>query len=507
MTSGALDKYAPETSARGMRVTRWDLLDDHLQWTGTYLDGYVARLSDRQERLGDWPVPDRADAPWRLGSGVGDLASCRDADFLDIEVILDDAARVPRSVAADAEQGERAAATGLTDWPGLDPAETQLWACLTDDEAAAVRAQLLHADRDKVFHDPTYRRPTTVASDAAPTLTGATDLRVVTIADYGQDYELKFDDARRLTVYCASRRLRLLEGPRLRLWLWDLRTDVLWDAQRLAGSYQAFPAVREALTDTSDPDALAGARLRDVAQHMWFCLEHLEAHLSQWQAMLMYQLSTAHDREKSSSLKEIQRSLGEIGAAATLMDLAIRADTLRLAEDFAADTPRNRAWAEQLTRLRARVGNLRSPLGDAASQFTAVAQGELLTLSEDNRTRTEHFQRLASLVAALVLIPGLVIGVYGSNLSELTPDSRGNLHDLVLLVLVAIVLSVFLLPPVRLRGGWAWAAGLAGSAVAAALLGTLSHVPPLVFGIGVVAPLALSLLHSHYGPRTGRTSS
>lgn len=270
-------------------------------------------------------------------------------------------------------------------------------------------------------------------------------------------------------VQYASRWLRLAASADAVVLLWA-PLEGHWEPEHVRWPHHAVPSRRAGSLRTAARPAPAVTR---VARILGDCLEHEAYYLDTWQMEL-----EAWEANVYSSLAEGEAVLRGVdlsdrvrtraGTLATFLsrtEFDLRALRRRLDVEPLFDAEEIRQTVQpgldRATRTQTDNQRLRR---EAFSLLTSVAAGEQLQATRDQadaadaqRQATEALQRTIAWVTALLLAPTIVIGIFGANIVQVSPDSAGTLPQLAQWAVLASGLSMAVLwwrmPPPSVRPG------------------------------------------------------
>jgi hypothetical protein len=330
----------------------------------------------------------------------------------------------------------------------------------------------------------------------------ATDLRVADLRFSTLPYS--HGDTGR-PVQFASRWLRLAASGGAVVSLWA-PLEGHWQPEYVRWAHHAVPSRRIGSVRLAAQPAAPATRLASI---LGDCLEHEAYYLDTWQMELEAWESNVYSSlaEGESVLRGVDLSdpvRARAGTLATFLsrtEFDLRALRRRLAvEDlFDADEVQHtvRPGLDRATRTQADNQRLRR---EAFSLLTSIAAGEQLQATRDQadaadaaRQATEALQQTIAWVTALLLAPTIVIGVFGANIVQVSPDSTGTLLQLGQWAVLASGLSMAVLwwrmPPPTVRPAFrsapaALAVLLLGAGIALTVAG---HVEQAVLWSATVA--------------------
>jgi hypothetical protein len=257
------------------------------------------------------------------------------------------------------------------------------------------------------------------------------DLHVPTIADRTEDYDYVVESSAPSVQRC-TRRLRIITVPGTSLLVWHERqfdtSEPLdaWNPEDQRGRFQGFAPVRSL------------GRPADVAEHVSICLRHASTASLAWSRRLSVQLARGQGMFDQVKVDELQAELGSIGSAIALADISVRNSLLRLSEEpRAADL---KAWQSHFDNLAVQVQEDQEQYSKNLNRLSSLALGVQSHLRESQG-------RGFALITALVLLPSLVIGVFGANLAALSSGAKASPADLVVWIIASSVITLSLLMP------------------------------------------------------------
>jgi CorA-like Mg2+ transporter protein len=268
----------------------------------------------------------------------------------------------------------------------------------------------------------------------------AVDLRVSTMPSRRRE--------RGSEVIFGSRWVRLIVTSRGFIALWA-PIEGNWPPGRVRWPHFCLPS-REAewlRQHAIQPDLDGQQRLcmflRDVLAHEEYFLNSWGLELELWEEMLYAQLVDV-DSEVFGRLRfpELQRELGLLADYITSLRFNQRNLTRRADESRALSDPEARKLVKGAAdRLGQKIDQSRGLLRHAFSLMSNAATGEQFYVARKQQQASERLQNTITFITVILLVPTLIAGVYGSNIRELSPSSRGTLPALLGAMAIGAVLA------------------------------------------------------------------
>jgi hypothetical protein len=252
------------------------------------------------------------------------------------------------------------------------------------------------------------------------------------------------------------RQARMVYGPRGLLLIWHPMVENHdWNPNRAipAGMVHpvALPECRRRHGQLSkisgvDGSAEAGRLVQDVMQHHDWTEWQLTQRVEHWERQF-FELARdgAFSPELNAqhlgvALDETHRLLGHLRQVNR--DIARRARLGWLPEP--QTTPIDNSITsladevrERTDRVGSRIDHLNGSLRQGWTLLSSAAAGARLQLDRQSAERTQGFQNAAGLVAALVLVPGLVLSLYGAEVNGL--PGMGERYGLAAILTYAVI--------------------------------------------------------------------
>lgn len=294
------------------------------------------------------------------------------------------------------------------------------------------------------------------------------------------------DRSRRLQY--ATRHVRLLRSEKALVAVWDAPIGS-WDPAVVTWPHHAVPGLDhqtlQALACSKNTAESLRTFLLQCLKHEAYFLKAWRSELDHWESWIFTAMA-----EGSAVLRDLELGpdvRGRAGALSSYLNAAqldLRTFERRLSvepllNDQSKDTDLLNVLTESQTLLSDNQGDRR----EAQTLLASLAAGEQLQAARD---QVEAAERQAKATArleatllwlgALLLLPGLIVGIYGANLRELDPSVEGSIPMLALWTLLACslfaLIAGFLISP-RGRSPWIMAA-LGVTAIVTALLSALT---------------------------------
>ena len=288
-------------------------------------------------------------------------------------------------------------------------------------------------------------------------------------------------------IQFASRWLRLAATENAIVSLWA-PLEGHWQPEHVRWPHHAVPSRRVTSIRTAARPATAATRiaaiLGDCLEHEAYYLDTWQMELEAWEANVYSSLAEGESVLRGVDLSDpVRARAGTLATFLSRTEFDLRALRRRLdVEDLFDGEEIQQVVRPGLDRATTTQTHNQRLRREAFSLLTSIAAGEQLQATRDQadaadaqRQATEALQQTIAWVTALLLAPTIVIGIFGANIVQFAPDSRGTLPQLGQWAVLASGLSMTILwwrmPPPRVRPAF--------RAVPAALA-------VLLLGVGVV---------------------
>lgn len=257
----------------------------------------------------------------------------------------------------------------------------------------------------------------------------------------------------------------------------------------------------------------------DLDRHQMYYLNAWPLELELWEQRVFRSLS-ARASADMDEVEAIEKDLGHlaeylIACRIANRNLAMRPRVSRLVAR--SGLTQSIATSSELT--EASLDANRDRLRNAIGLMSAASSAASAQIAAQQRRVSERTQYLVTLVTAIFLVPSLVIGTFGANLRELSPDSFGTLPQLVTWILVGLGLSWAAMSiatrrqvvPGPLLATCGWSMGLSGLLCFSAWLAGVPYIfwasaaSVLVSGLAIAAYQS-SGRQAHHGRASGATT-
>jgi hypothetical protein len=272
----------------------------------------------------------------------------------------------------------------------------------------------------------------------------AVDLRISTIPTRRRK--------RGAEVIYGSRWLRLIVMPRGFIALW-YPIEGSWSFERVRWPHYCIPSRSPSWIEiySIQPDMDGSRRLYEFLQdfviHEEYFLNSWGLELELWEESLYGQLVDI-DSEIFGRLRfpELQRELGHLADYVTNVRFDQRNLTRRSDESRALSGSQvNQLVKRHSESLNNKIEQSRALLRHAFTLLSNSATGEQFYVARKQQQVSERIQSTITFVTAILLVPTLIAGVYGSNIHELSPSSRGTLPNLLGAMTIGAVVSAAVL--------------------------------------------------------------
>jgi hypothetical protein len=350
---------------------------------------------------------------------------------------------------------------------------------VTDGELAAIVQLVATRDTESVLAVlDAPRVPVNANRRVAVTgrLRGAVDLSVPTLPS-------RRDEAGRPLAF-GCRQVRLVVGPNwfVAVWRpiegrWDL-TSVRWPhygvPSRTASWRSGRFAGHQPLTKR-----LAGF-MADLCEHVEYQVGTWAVEQEMWEQGVFASLASGPTTFEGLDLGPGRQELGQLAEFLALMRRAQRGLVRRPQVDPVLSSASVRSIChEAADRLEDRLDASRDRVREAFALLADIAAGEQAHLADRQRVATERVQGTITVVTTVLLVPALVVSVYGANIRELSVEARGDLASLAVLMVASSVVATLAMRAMRTRPP------LARSATGNAWIGAASAAGGLMVAVGL----------------------
>lgn len=253
-------------------------------------------------------------------------------------------------------------------------------------------------------------------------------------------------------VIYGSRWVRIIVMPNGFIAMW-YPVEGNWPVDQVRWPHFCIPSRSPSWISTYaiSPDLTGSERLHgylsDFVTHEEYFLNSWGLELELWEETLYAQLVDV-DSEVFGRLRfpELQRELGHLADYITRLRFDQRNLSRRTDESRALSGQRvNDLLVHHSEMLGDEINQSRALLRHAFSLMSSAATGEQFFITRKQQQVTERFQNTITFVTAVLLVPTLIAGVYGSNIRELSPSSRGTLPELLGAMAIGAVTSAGIL--------------------------------------------------------------
>lgn len=276
---------------------------------------------------------------------------------------------------------------------------------------------------------PTRNRPLSAditgvtASEDVPSVI---DLRVTTAPNTHGNLDVQY----------TSRWLRLFVTQTTVLAWWQPCFGGSWSPERVRWPHHALPLPSPGglsdLSKAEDATAIVSTLLGDIVGHLLYYLERWPDELDAVEAGLLHAFASDADplddvdvgESKVTQLIRLADLLNQMGA--DLRGIARRLES----EDVLLMLPNRSSLRERIDEGLDEIRSNENRRRLAFSTLASLGAGQQIRLANKQRAATERLQTTVVWVSALLLAPGLVVGVFGANLSNLAEGASGSLQDL-----------------------------------------------------------------------------
>lgn len=280
-----------------------------------------------------------------------------------------------------------------------------------------------------------------------------------------------------------------------------------WKDSEIRWPHNGIPSrsrtwLREARSKHLTSDERLKQWIQDCVRHETYYLQTWEAEVERWESHLFAELASGDQAFETLDIPRLQRDIGLLAQYLTSVRQAQRA-YLRRSEvvSLARDVPEVQAILHDAQgTLDSELNHARSSLRAAFELLNTTSQGAQTFAASKSQEATERMNQLITRVTAILLVPSLVAGIYGTNILELSPGSTGFLIELLGLMTGASLLSFGVISWIRMSRISTHAVytfGLGITVVLATLLGRLTWWVALAAALsGLLSTLVLGSVWS-----------
>lgn len=311
-----------------------------------------------------------------------------------------------------------------------------------------------------------------------------------------------------LPLCFGSRRARLIAFSYGHVVIWG-SIDGPWDPEVVRWPHHGVPSrsatwEANAFATPMAPNQRMHRFLEDCCGHTKYQLGTWGVEQELWEHYFFSDLAGGPSTFSGLTLGRHQQELAALAEFLGVARQAQRAILRRPAIDPALAAGEIRAFmASTGEELDDDLCRGRDVIRESFALLSNVAAGEQNLLAEQQRDATNRLQGLITVATTVLLVPALIVSVYGANIRELSPDSSGDLWGLLLLMVCssiaatvavraatgqALVPRRWALPEWGVCGVAATVAIVAATAAAAGWLGDLAALS--IGGVGVVTAVA-----------------
>lgn len=279
-------------------------------------------------------------------------------------------------------------------------------------------------------------------------LRGAVDLTVPTLPSRReeQDWPLTF----------GCREVRLVVGPTwfVAVWRpiegpWD-PTSVRWPHFGVPSRTASWRAGR--FGGHLTPTKRRVGFLTDLCEHVEYQLGSWSVEQEMWEQGLFTSLASGATTFDGLDLAPSRRELGQLAEFLNQVRRAQRGLIRRAEVDPVLSTSSVQSICHKTAqRLDAGLDTRRNRVREAFALLADIATGIQAHQAERQRAATERVQDIITFVATVLLVPALVVSVYGANLRELSADAYGDLASLAVVMVASSVAATVAFQAVRSR--------------------------------------------------------
>lgn len=268
-------------------------------------------------------------------------------------------------------------------------------------------------------------------------------------------------------IQYASRWLRVAASTDAVVLLWA-PIEGHWEPEHVRWPHHAVPSRRADSLRTAARPVPAATRLArilgDCLEHEAYYLDTWQMELEAWEANVYSSLAEGEAVLRGVDLSDrVRARAGTLATFLSRTEFDLRALRRRLDVESLFDTDEVRQSVQPgLARATGTQTENQRLRREAFSLLTSVAAGEQLQATRDQadaadaqRQATEALQQTIAWVTALLLAPTIVIGIFGANIVQFAPGSRGTLLQLGQWAVLASGLSMAILwwrmPPPTVR--------------------------------------------------------
>lgn len=216
-----------------------------------------------------------------------------------------------------------------------------------------------------------------------------------------------------------------------------------WDVQSIPWPHHAMPSRSLAWDDRCFTEhRTPPQRLNDVlagfCDHVRYQQATWQVEHEHWEQGLFSELGVGASTFEGLDLVRYQRELVTLADFLGHARTAQRAMTRRPSIDPPLMEASLRTMLlEQGSVIGTDLDEARKTVRESFALVANIASGQQSLLAEQQRDATNQLQGLVTVATSVLLVPALVVAVYGANLRELSTGSRGDLWSLLLLMVAS----------------------------------------------------------------------
>lgn len=309
-----------------------------------------------------------------------------------------------------------------------------------------------------------------------------------------------------LPLISSTRWVRVIRWNEGILTIWN-PAEGHWKHSEVRWPHNGIPSrtrewVRDAQRKHMSPPERLYRWMQDCVRHETYYLQTWEVEVERWESHLFAELASGDQAFETLDIPRLQRDIGVLAQYLTSVRQSQRA-YLRRSEvvSLARDVPEVQKILKSAQQtLDSDITHARSSLRAAFELLNTTSQGAQTFATSKSQEATERMNQLITRVTAILFVPSLVAGIYGTNILELSPGSTGSLLELLGLMAGASFVSFGVISWIRLSrvsSHAVYTLGIGITIVLATLLGRIDWWAPLVAAaVGIVSTLALGRLWS-----------
>ncbi len=251
-----------------------------------------------------------------------------------------------------------------------------------------------------------------------------------------------------LPIISATRWARVIKWPAGLLICWSPATGY-WEPDQVRWPHHGVPshklsALNAMLDSTITTEQRTCNWFNEATAHELYFLQIWTTELETWESRLFRQLAKGDSAYTSLDLPALQRDIGVLAGYLDRVRVSERfylrrSDISQLVSSVPGLTD---IFVEVREKLNVELRQARESLRSAFELLSSVSQGTQAYAAQESQKTQERLNILISTLTAVLFIPSLVAGIYGANIEELDPGSKGSLRELLGLMFALSVSSI-----------------------------------------------------------------